>query len=296
MELTDIVNERLEQQGIPLPQPLKNSEYPEKQLENNIELWMTYLYHEQPWLGEEFNDCNKNLAERMRMLISEIIMERSSQAMASPCTPDWLDDLIQEWHRRKATVITLNYDTLVENEAVQNIPLTLSQFYPYLSDGDDPPQETFEYYKLHGSVNWHCSSMEDEYNAAISYSEASQPGSATAGTHDRKRLIIPPVTEKTTYFKNSTIRKIWQEAGKKFEQATRVFFIGYSLPLSDLGMQFFLKRYQPTLCAPWYLINPDISVTRKYQGLLSPVQTIIDDFVGEINPVRKFVNHYRNLP
>ena len=52
-------------------------------------------------------------------------------------------------------------------------------------------------------------------------------------------LIIPPVTEKTTYFRNETVGRVWWEAAQALRHAARVFVIGYALARSDLGMRAF---------------------------------------------------------
>ena len=216
-------------------------------------------------------------------------------------------------------VITLNYDTLVERAAgalsnpdVNNGQgIALSQIYPpYFSNIRSRGAtllgagklDTFTYFKLHGSVNWHYSGREDFYGETIFYSDVS-PWGPTQDDHekesrlsarDKETLIIPPVAEKTTFFNNETVRRLWQEASAHLEGATRVFVIGYSLPMADLGMQFFLKRGLPIQGTPWYIINTDKMVIGRYQDLLAPQQTIHADFVGE-DAVSRFADAYPNI-
>ena len=117
---------------------------------------------------------------------------------------------------------------------------------------------------------------------------------ALSVARDKKTLIIPPVAEKTTYFNNETVRRLWQEASNALESATRVFVIGYSLPISDLGMQFFLKRSLPNSETPWYIVNSDPEIAGRYRELLEPQQTVVDDYVGEDDPVPRFAEAYPN--
>ena len=79
---------------------------------------------------------------------------------------------------------------------------------------------------------------------------------------DKQSLIIPPVTEKTTYFNNETVRRLWYEASDALESATRVFVIGYSLPMSDLGMRLFLKRSLPIRGTRWYIVDTIDDIAR----------------------------------
>ena len=175
-ELTDQVRRKIDNSELSLPVPLLDNENRGRDLDNNIELWMTYLSQSQPWLDESFNQYNRALATRIRRYIREVIDERTVDSMSS--RPAWLDTLIKEWSLRRATVITLNYDTLVER-AAQSLSFSeinnaegiySSQIYPLyfsnimsravtlLSAGS---LDTFTYFKLHGSVNWLYSGRED---------------------------------------------------------------------------------------------------------------------------------------
>ena len=168
-DLTDEVTERLWKSKCSLPEPLKDLEY-------NIEMWIAYLSQRQPWLTEYENDYNKSLAGRIRHQIGEVIEERTTQASQSE-EPQWLNRLIGSWHREQATVITLNYDTLVER-ASKNVQVTgntnrilAAQMYPpYFSDVQarsgggmwgEGSLETFLFLKLHGSINWYYSGRDD---------------------------------------------------------------------------------------------------------------------------------------
>lgn len=316
-QLTDAVRQEIDNSELSLPPPLIDSEDSGRELENNIELWMTYLSQRQAWLDETFNQYNLAVATRIRRYIRQIIEQISWQSMTSK--PEWLESLIERWSTRQASVITLNYDTLVEraarsltNAEINNGDGILpSQVYPpYFSNIRSRGAslwganrlDTFTYYKLHGSVNWYYSGMENFYGETIFYSDVSPWGpmmdeletDSRSSAGDKQTLIIPPVVEKTIFFNNETVRRLWQEASEAIIGAARVFVIGYSLPISDLGMQFFLKRSLPINGTPWYIVNPDQNVASRYSQLLEPQQTVVDDYVGQGDPVPGFVDSYLN--
>ena len=108
-------------------------------------------------------------------------------------------------------------------------------------------------------------------------------------------LIIPPVTEKTTYFNNETVKGLWHKARVALSNATRVFVIGYSLPISDLGMQLFLINNQPQPQTPVYVIDTCADVATRYECVLPELQ-ITKDFAHGQEPVEKFSAHYPNMP
>ena len=166
-ELTKSIAQRLKKDK---PSTLQSLEH----LDRNIELWMTYLSQRQPWLTENENDANNALAGRIRKYIGEEIVTQSALASREPNVPRWLLQIIKAWHHNQATVITLNYDTLVERAAKSvgiGAEIFAAHMYPpyfsniqerfgggLLGEGSSP---TFSFLKLHGSINWHYSGRDD---------------------------------------------------------------------------------------------------------------------------------------
>ena len=282
----------------------------------NVEYWITYLSQPQPWLREEIYQSNLALAGNVRNAIREVIARRAVSSMEdSP--PDWADSLVSQWHGNRVPVITLNYDTLVESICLRSVSskgtasdrIEVDQIYPrYLanilsrtgrsmSGGSDLP--SFSYLKLHGSTNWFYSGMNSFYGETIYYSDVpswlgqfpNQKPVRPPWARDKDYLIIPPVTDKLTYFNNESIRRLWQEAGEALWSATRVFIIGYSLPQSDLGMRFFLQSQQPDNQACVYIVDRDDGVVDSYRQLL-PRQNVIGEFSGSETAVADFVSRY----
>ena len=285
-------------------------------MEENIELWITYLSQRQPWLTEYENDYNKSLAGRMRHQIGALIEERTAQASQSE-PPPWLKNLIRSWHNQRATVITLNYDTLVER-ACKQVPasengsgiLATHIYPPYFSDVQarsgvglwgEGSLTTFSFLKLHGSINWYYSGRDDFFGETILFSEDLPFGHEVWSdvrfrrpqSRDKETLIIPPVTEKHTYFNNETVKRLWQEAGRGLSDAERVFIIGYSLPFSDLGMKFFLTKHRPSRETPIFLVDTDRDVAGRYQTVLA--WDVCDDFVDSQEPITSFAHAYPNI-
>jgi len=285
-------------------------------LDNNIELWITYLSQRQPWLTEYENDFNKSLAGRIRHQIGAVIEEHTARASRTEAPP-WLNRLIGSWHREQATVITLNYDTLVERASKQvqatergNPILAVHMYPPYFSDvqarsgvgvwGEDS-LKTFSFLKLHGSINWYYSGRDNFFGETILFSEDLPFGHKAWNdvrfrrpqSRDKELLIIPPATEKNTYFNNETVRRLWREAGHALQKAERVFIVGYSLPLSDLGMRFFLTKHRPSRETPIFLVNTDRKVAAHYRKLMT--RDVRDEFVDQQEPIKRFANIYPNI-
>ena len=308
-ELTDAVITKLEES----PFPMQDTLYA---LGNNIELWMTYLSQEQPWLRREHHHRNMALATDIRRHIRDVILESTRKSVSSPL-PEWLKLLIEQWHCQRACVVSLNYDTLVERAA--QVPmgdrvrrLNGHIYPPYFSSmrsrsgsfGFAPEEiETFVYYSIHGSTNLYYSGRDEFYGEPIYRLPAPSWGDSSLGNElqvhsgfrDKEPLIIPPVMDKLTYFNNETIRRLWYDASDALFSASRIFVIGYSLPLSDLGMKFFLQDSLPHENWPLYIIDKDSSVVGRFEEIL-PKLSIRDTFVGERDVVSEFVAEYPNLP
>ena len=288
-------------------------------LGDNIELWMTYLSQPQPWLREPEIDLHRSLGGRIRRCIAAVIEERTELASASTA-PEWLRRLILAWHRREAVVITLNYDTLVEKVGRG---LRMSEKISVLQPGDIYPPyfanvasrsgaglwgrevlRTFRLLKLHGSVNWHYSGREKFHGETIFFSDVPEFGPARDEAArdvasqrlrdmaaDKETLIIPPVAEKTTYFNNETVRGLWKDAAAALKGASALYIIGYSLPISDLGMRFFLAGNTPDADSVVHVVNTDTNVLERYRECLHRLD-MRTEYVGPDNPVVRFACAY----
>ncbi|MDE2807323.1 MAG: SIR2 family protein [Gemmatimonadota bacterium] len=309
-ELTDEVIKRLWRSEEKKPPALAG-------LNSDIEAWITYLSQRQPWLREDEIVFNRYLAAEIRDQIGEIIRKSTSLASEQK-VPKWLSQLIYSWHYAQTTIITLNYDTLVERattavmEKNDQIEIWSSLLYPrYLcpdgvrTEGKTLHQtslETFKLLKFHGSINWYYSGREEFFGETIFFSEDLPYGQSdvlgpdfrSPFVEDKELLVIPPVADKSTYFNNESIKKIWRSGGDALRQADRVFFVGYSLPSSDLGMRFFLQRNCPEKQkVPIFLVNTDIEVLNHYKASLG--WNFMDRFVQDDKPILNFVQCYPDI-
>lgn len=282
----------------------------------NVELWMSYLSQSQPWLRVEQNQYNLSVAAVIRKLIHSHI---DGLVRATDTVPEWLGQLVAKWHEKHTTVITLNYDTLIERVAGGiRVPepdgemreLTAWDLYPrYLVDAATrgasnwgaAPVGTLRLLKLHGSTNWYYSGQPDFHGENILYARtsalaASEDAAVVEARHlaavaDKEALIIPPVTEKATYFRNETVGRLWWEAAQALRAATRVVVIGYSLPQSDLGMRAFLGTVVRKSGCEIFVVDKDASVPERYRDLLRSSE-IKGVFVCRDEPVRKLAAAY----
>ena len=287
-----------------------------KRLGSNVELWMSYLSQSQPWLSVEQNQYNLSFTGVIRKLIYSHIDDLVSKINTAP---EWMSRLVTKWDEERVTVISLNYDTLVERVTVdlkfqesdgRSRSLTAWDIYPsYLVNAGTRgastwlPESvvTFRLLKLHGSTNWYYSGQPEFHGENILYAipwgldlsadAAAQEEKTLAMVSDKEALIIPPVVEKSIYFKNETVGRLWWEAANALRTASSITVIGYSLPKSDLGMRSFLATVAGKGKKEVIVVDVDAGIPSRYQGLLGSSK-IVDRFAGQDDAVERFVNDY----
>jgi len=133
----------------------------------SFENWMSLLAEDQPHLSEPENLVNAALFAQLRDAINTVLASAEATVFHDPA-PAWLNDLLTVLHYRQATVVTLNYDTVVEvGVASLGLPGPNGVF---ISSRDilrgmltlpnvgmqfqSPIAPTFELLKLHGSLDW----------------------------------------------------------------------------------------------------------------------------------------------
>ena len=90
-------------------------------IRNNVESLLTFLATPQPWLSREQQLVNLSRFHGLAHAIADLIGERENETLDSPA-PDWLIALVELWGSEQATVITLNYDVLVEKAVCSGQP------------------------------------------------------------------------------------------------------------------------------------------------------------------------------
>lgn len=106
--------------------------------------------------------------------------------------------------------------------------------------------ETYKLFKLHGSINWYYSGAKEDTAEQI-YLSTNSEGEGI-DLKDLVPVIIPPVLDKTGFFKHSTVKSMWNEARNLLKEAKKVYIIGYSIPQTDLTVKFMLQSYTTKDC------------------------------------------------
>lgn len=229
-----------------------------------FETWLSSIAEPQPYLPEPSNLENQVLFVKFSDAIGKVLGRRMNEVLSGP-PPTWHVKFVTAAHVRRATVITFNYDTLVEcavdyrsiwlpglpepvawTEVTGNVP-----GWPAGANRvGASPVETFRLLKLHGSLNWFWTPGDV---TGLSVARRLLPGTFNAPQpyteDDRRRqlparvpFVVPPSATKSSYYQNRLVRELWIQAGEALEAASHVSLVGYSLPLTDLTVSNMLNR------------------------------------------------------
>lgn len=239
----------------------------------NVEHLLTLIAQSQPWLGEADNLEHRAEFLRFTTQLGALLDERQSAAIALGDCPAWLTTLVERWAKEPCAVITFNYDTLVEKVYNARLPgspenedrskRTVHDLYvtPFAPIGQRNAGMTFggrmqaaigfPLLKLHGSINWYYSGSPNSTGEVLYYiepgngwvpSEQPKGWEAYERAPDKVPFIVPPTTDKSSFMSHESILTQWREARFNLEQSSDVYFLGYSLPETDLMVRFMLQH------------------------------------------------------
>ncbi|TQO18853.1 SIR2-like protein [Rhodoglobus vestalii] len=232
--------------------------WPSGSEENSFEDQLTLLSTSLPFLAGHENTSRRAIAEEVTATLAEELEDRNNSAAAGE-SPLWLRQLVSLWQAEQATVVTFNYDTLVEQAVTALRPAVLDRgasepksvhgwqvVFPAPTPVNaltyeslhGPTQESFQLLKLHGSLNWYWSLGESativrDATVCGFGSRSATTESDEAGVKLLDRFLIPPVTSKDSYYNVNLVHRLWRTAHDAMQQASRLTIIGYSMPAAD---------------------------------------------------------------
>jgi hypothetical protein len=272
----------------------------------DFEIWLTWLAADQPWLSEIARLRNRAAFAEIAEALGVVILEAQNIAVARSKMPPWLADLVRAWSNRNSSVITLNYDALIEKaySIVSSYPASLLySFRPQPMVGTPPPggrgpNQRFHLYKLHGSVTWYtypfgesgASTYGPIYDAELKreWGEPDIPSDVLSNAGARRPLIVPPLLVKDTYFGRPELRDQWLRADSALQQAEQLYVMGYSFPPADQTMKFLLDRTSPGCEVVVVDLNPDVG--KRAKSLMKPRKT--RTLTGRPSVIPEFVARY----
>ena len=232
----------------------------------NIETWLSSLAERQPYLSEAEASRNYGLFLDLARELERIVKERQQGFEEDEHPKGWLHHLLRLWHRSRSTVITFNYDTIVERTIdLLDVPGTHGNLAGEILDyrprqaiqglaGAQTPS-SFHLIKLHGSIDWYWTPG-DTLGDSLCRGTALKATQADleAALAGKVPFIIPPLSGKSPFYSLALVRERWQQAAQALNDAERIFLLGYSLPLHDLAVVAMLTSSVPD-SAVWHVAD-----------------------------------------
>ncbi len=232
----------------------------------NIERLMTRLEVGMPYDGHQRSE---NDFQWLLHKVKQLFLTKIKECMPS-------DDLQFPELRRFAGVcvknqfdcITFNYDDLLDR-ALFEVNSTFVSDAPHwnpdrgygfpcppsdevLNVGQRPLRGPPSMYlvKLHGSLNWRVRYgqphpyMPDSLVHHEQWTPWSHPSWIQAANDllEQEPVFVPPILTKNALQYHPVLRLLWSDAYERLAEANQVVFLGYSMPLTDLGSGFLFRE------------------------------------------------------
>lgn len=280
----------------------------------NFERWLSYLVEAPPWLPEPDQARNKAAFLDVSLTLYQVLSEFQDAALSEQ-GPQWLANLVRLWQAESATVITFNYDLLIElawllycdgASVLQLYPVPITPIGARLGNALAAPTSSdgLKLLKLHGSLNWRYSGIDGApadtiYGLPISREHSGWQGKGIHYTPERHEsltvdlqpMIVPPATVKSPYYTNRTLQALWRMAAEALGRASELVVIGFSIPATDLLTSAMLATETNKKCTITLVdINNEI-MCRANEVFTMDASAIVDIFKYERTLNADFVRH-----
>lgn len=243
----------------------------------NVEQFMTRLHGRMPYDNDDARVQQTHLlSELMREFVRRVSLARIKNVLKAD-----LDGFAKVILENDVTCITFNYDDILDQalweESKRRLP-GMSIEAPFITkmgkkywhpDGGYGffirpseltvmdalrfmDQTSMLLLKLHGSINWYPRSGEKQpYSIDAIYHDEDwyeSPRSSPLNRHliarhlEQDPFLVPPVLDKTALGTEPVLKTVWSLAKDQLESARNVYFIGYSMPATDLAGSFLFSE------------------------------------------------------
>lgn len=242
----------------------------------NVEQFMTRLHGRMPYDNDDARVQQTHLlSELMKEFVRKVSLARVKDVLKGD-----LDGFARVILENDVTCITFNYDDILDQalwkESEKHLnghirgPLirpTGMYWHPdggygfFVRPSEVAIHDAIHYMdktsmlllKLHGSINWYPRSGEKQpYSIDAIYHDEDwyetprafpKPDKELINRHlEEEPFLVPPVLDKTALGSEPVLKTVWSLAKMRLEIAPRIYFIGYSMPVTDLAGSFLFSE------------------------------------------------------
>lgn len=243
----------------------------------DFEIWLSTMASDQAWECEKKRKKRREAFHAVLVNLARVFLRQMELGFGEShwCNGNdsdyWLHKLFRKWNESRSTILTFNYDTLIEHHFVltgdasaektvvpcpsiypiqlPNFPTTRAKRFSTSTRAPD-----FRLYKLHGSVNWWRKFPSEKNDNRIYFWDRPQwqwaYGGKSADLAPVKEMhlpfLVPPLAEKDRFYSVSVLDELWKKAAVKLQQASSLIIMGYSFPQTDTAARaFFAENLNP---------------------------------------------------
>jgi hypothetical protein len=262
--------------------PNYKDDFKEKNYENLLELKFTEIADNIEKIADSFKDqllgLNYNPEPRTRRFISPIVQE---DFLKFPI--NHIGDRMGLKEARK-TILKEERHQLYQFPADKIMAISDRERYAI------PNILNFNLFKLHGSVNWYTKPNFGNYYYVPQGDNYLYKTELT----DLQRLIVPPVANKSNLYEDSLFGAIWKGAYEKLKEADEVYFLGYSLPETDLQAKY-LFQTGIKKDAKIFVVNKK-GEENKYKNTFAGFANLnVEYCTADKNPIKTFTENHEGF-
>ncbi len=146
---------------------------------------------------------------------------------------------------------------------------------------------TFRYYKLHGSLNWYYSGLQEVSDEPIYCDPCLNPEDSKPYLKGLTNLLIPPVLDKNSFYKNHSLSIQWREAYESIRSPDlkEIYFVGYSFPPTDFIAKNLFASGLDGKAVKIYIVSKFINEDAKKDLLRSYLMALTQENISSIEGI-----------
>ncbi len=279
----------------------------------NLEALLSRLYSGMPYDGAYLSSGNRSVLytdiyDHLINTLDKVEVDKNKQTI--------LDQFAKKVIENEITCITFNYDTLFDRalwEYKKSTAILREKYWHpdggygfcckpayTLTEGTSITKDTTSMclLKLHGSLNWKIKKgFQKPYPLDALMHDEKWTGETSITPEDvsihleTQPFVVPPILDKSILTEQPILKVLWENAYKKLQSATTIYFLGYSLPKTDIAASFlFGETLQLTKRSNIFIVNtggePDKKIS-TYRELFPKLHEKQFDFGGILSWAEK---------
>lgn len=250
---------------------------------HDLESWLDSLAIPQPYRTDVENAEAAGLFRRVTAWLGDYLSDIQSRSFENGYPP-WLITLLAHWQITQCTVITMNYDTIIERcvdthheeiglsnagalpaSNIRATPMTPASAFRGVGrlDGGAPAQ-SFRLAKLHGSLDWMYPGGSGRGLPIYTLDTDRDTESQNTLPH-LVPYIVPPSFAKVQLFEHEILRQNWHVARQGLQDSSELVVMGYSLPPADTAVVQMLRVFGPRKVT---VLDTNPGIAPRYQETL----------------------------